>query len=226
MVHDSIAELERTGRELQEECRARLGETMAVFRQGEPHGSQCLAQGISPRHGDEVEVVRLVLVVGVHADGAATRQRSLDPRGLQCLAYQRGKLDRGRVRCGFPVRRGRCRCWKYASVTSLGRRASSVSRNTRRSLDRGTGRIPRELAQAADLRAHQHASIPQPAELTLDRHVRQVECRGDAPGVALAIVLQEQQDLRRRMDTSCGRSYLFGAICGSTGRSGLGGWLD
>jgi len=40
MVHDSIAELERSGRELQEECRARLGETMAVFRQGEPEGSQ------------------------------------------------------------------------------------------------------------------------------------------------------------------------------------------
>jgi len=158
--------------------------------------------------------------------GTTTRQRSLDPRGLQCLAYQRGKLDRGRVRCGFPVRRGRCRCWKYASVTSLGRRASSVSRNTRRSLDRGTGRIPRELAQVADLRAHQHASILQPAELTLDRHVRQVECRSDAPGVALAIVLQDQQDLRRRLDTSCGRSYLFGAICGSTGRSETGGWLD
>ena len=205
MVHDSIAELERTGRELQEECRATVTKSRSF------DWYLLWAYTLTAPPPDSVALIPAASSVWLTSAASST--------GVVFAAIAMGQ-------CGLPVRRGHCRCRKYASVTSLGRRASSVSRNTRRSLDRGTGRIPRELAQVADLRAHQHASILQPAELTLDRHVRQVECRSDAPGVALAIVLQEQQDLRRRMDTSCGRSYLFGAICGSTGRSGLGGWLD
>jgi hypothetical protein len=72
VVHDSIAELERSGRELEEQRRVRVGEMPKVIRQVEPERRQCRYQGIASGCGYEIEVARLVLVVGIDADGAPT----------------------------------------------------------------------------------------------------------------------------------------------------------